>query len=487
MDNNLKKKSASGIFWNLTERLGNQFIRFFLGIVLARILFPADYGIVGLTTVVIVISQIFIDGGFMMVLIQRKKNSDVEYSTVFWIKIILAIFTYAIIYFSAFYVAQFYKIPQLESVLQVISLVLIISALSSVHKIKLTNELNFKAQAKIMLFSTITGGIFGIILAYRGYGVWSLVYQNLAINVIQTLIFWFYSKWIPSFNYSREFVKSIRKTGILFLLSNVLLIIYNNIYVVFIGKIFSPATLGNYTRAAQFEQLPENTTNSIIVKVLFPILVENKDDLIKLKSNTLFILSWLSFIITPIMVLLIINADRIILLLLTKKWIASSGFLIILCVSGIFIPINNTILNIFNVMAKPVITTYVFLFKIIFSVICIVLLYKFGPLYITSIIVLENIIVLFILGYICDKIINLNTFEIIKSLAPSFLINSISVLAIFMIFKIQFLNTLSNLIFVTITSLLYLIFVYMFNFIFKTHEILILNKTVNKYISKFTS
>ena len=485
MVNNFKKKSISGIIWNLTERLGNQFIRFILGIILARMLFPVDYGIVGLTTVVIVIAQIFIDGGFMMVLIQRKKNSDIEYSTVFWIKIIFSFISYILIYFSSFYIAQFYKIPQLESVLQVISLVLIIGALSSVHKIKLTNELNFKAQAKILLFSTIVGGVFGIVLAYRGYGVWSLVYQNLAINVIQTLIFWIYSKWIPSFNYSRDFVKNIRKTGFFFLLSNVLLILYNNMYVMCIGKLFSATTLGNYTRAAQFEQLPENTTNSIIVKVLFPVLAENNDDLVKLKSNTLMILSWLSFIITPIMVLLIINAERIITLLLTKKWIESSGFLVILCVSGIFIPINNTILNIFNVLAKPLITTYVFLFKIIFSALCIMLLFNFGPLLIANVIVVENIILLFILGYICNKIIALSTFEIFKSIGPSIIFNSISALIIVLIFKLQFFNAMNNFVFVLLTSTLFLIFVYLFNMLFKTTEILLVNKTINKYLSKW--
>jgi O-antigen/teichoic acid export membrane protein len=484
LDNNLKQKSISGIIWNLTERLGNQFIRFFLGIILARMLFPADYGIVGLTTAVIVIAQIFIDGGFMMVLIQRKKNSDIEYSTVFWIKVALSLFSYSFIYFSSFYIAQFYKIPQLESVLQVIALVLIISALSSVHKIKLTNELNFKAQAKIMLFSTIVGGLLGIILAYRGYGVWSLVYQNLAINVIQTLIFWIYARWIPSFNYSRDFVKSIRKTGFLFLLSNVLLVLYNNIYVMFIGKLFSATTLGNYTRAAQFEQLPENTTNSIIVKVLFPVLAENKDDLVKLKANTLMILSWLSFIITPIMVILIINAERIITLFLTKKWIESSGFLIVLCISGIFIPINNTILNIFNVLAKPLVTTYVFLFKIIFSALCIVLLFNFGPLLIANVIVVENIIVLFILGYICNKIIDLSTFEIFKSIGPAIFFNTISALIIVFIFKLQFLNAMNNFVFVLLTSTLFLIFVYLFNIVFKTTEILKINRTITKYVSK---
>lgn len=483
MDKSFKQKSISGITWNLTERLGNQLIRFFLGIILARILFPSDYGIVGLTSVVIVIFQIFIDGGFMMVLIQRKKNTDIEYSTVFWIKVFLAIVSYSIIYFSAFYFAKFYKIPELESVLKVISLGLIINALSVIHKIKLTNELNFKAQAKIMLFSTVLGGLLGIFLAYKGLGVWSLVYQNLAIYLIQTIVLWTCSKWIPSFNFSLEFVKSIRKNGILFLFSNILLIVYNNIYVLIIGKLFSPSTLGNYTRAAQFESLPENTTNSIIVKVMFPILSADKDDLIKLKTNILHILSWLSFIITPIMLLLIINSHRIILLLLTKKWIECSSFLIVLCVSGIFIPINNTILNIFNVMAKPIITTYIFLFKIIFSIICIALLYNIGPIFISSIIVVENLIVLFILGCISSKIINLNTFEILKSIMPKLVINSISGLIIFFVFKIKFFSVFNNLIFVILSSLLFLLLVYSLNFIFKTKEVLLINKTFKKYIS----
>lgn len=483
MNKNFKQKSISGITWNLTERLGNQLIRFFLGIILARILFPSDYGIIGLTSVVIVVFQIFIDGGFMMVLIQRKKNSDIEYSTVFWIKVFLAIVSYCIIYFSSIYFAKFYKIPELEPILKVISLGLIINALSVIHKIKLTNELNFKAQAKIMLFSTIVGGLFGIALAYKGYGVWSLVYQNLAIYLIQTVILWTYSKWIPSFDFSLEFVKSIRKNGFLFLFSNILLIVYNNIYVLIIGKLFSPAILGNYTRASQFESLPENTTNSIIVKVMFPILSEDKDDLIKLKTNILHILSWLSFIITPIMVVLIINSNHIIELLLTKKWIECSSFLIVLCVSGIFIPINNTILNIFNVMAKPIITTYVFLFKILFSLICIALLYKFGPLFISSIIIVENLFVLFILGFITSRIINLNTFEILKSILPKLLINSISGLIIYFLFKINFFNGFNNLVFVILSSILFLSLVYLINLIFKTKEIVVLNKTFKKYIS----
>ena len=483
MNKNFKQKSISGITWNLTERLGNQLIRFFLGIILARILFPSDYGIIGLTSVVIVVFQIFIDGGFMMVLIQRKKNSDIEYSTVFWIKVFLAIVSYCIIYFSSIYFAKFYKIPELEPILKVISLGLIINALSVIHKIKLTIELNFKAQAKIMLFSTIVGGLFGIALAYKGYGVWSLVYQNLAIYLIQTVILWTYSKWIPSFDFSLEFVKSIRKNGFLFLFSNILLIVYNNIYVLIIGKLFSPAILGNYTRASQFESLPENTTNSIIVKVMFPILSEDKDDLIKLKTNILHILSWLSFIITPIMVVLIINSNHIIELLLTKKWIECSSFLIVLCVSGIFIPINNTILNIFNVMAKPIITTYVFLFKILFSLICIALLYKFGPLFISSIIIVENLFVLFILGFITSRIINLNTFEILKSILPKLLINSISGLIIYFLFKINFFNGFNNLVFVILSSILFLSLVYLINLIFKTKEIVVLNKTFKKYIS----
>jgi O-antigen/teichoic acid export membrane protein len=481
MNNSLKKKSISGIIWNLTERLGNQFIRFFIGIVLAQVLLPEDYGVVGLTTVIIVVAQIFIDGGFMMVLIQRKDNTDLEYSTVFWIKMLLSFISYFVIFFSADFISDFYQIPSFSNVLKVTSLVLIISALSSVHKVKLTNELNFKIQAQLILLSTIIGGVFGVFFAYSNYGVWSLVYQTLIINALQTIFFLMYCRWIPLFRFSYEFTKSISKLGFNYLFSNILLILYNNLYVVIIGKIFSPAVLGNYTRALQFEQLPENTTNSIIVKVLFPILTKNKDNLQQLKVNTLQIISWLSFIVTPIMVMLMIFSKQIISLLLTDAWLSSSDFLIIVSFSGLFIPINNSILNIFNVLGKPIITVWVYFFKIIFSLIAIFSLWKLGPLYVVSVMIIENVLVFFILSYFTNDLIGLKFIEIIKSMFSAFAINTIIAILVLLISQISIIGSLSSLLYIIVISFIYAILLILLNLLTNSLQGQELKKQLNKY------
>lgn len=477
---NFKKKTINGVLWNLTERLGNQVIRFSLGIILARLLLPSDYGIIALTTVVIAFSEIMIDGGLMMILIQRSNNTDQEYSTVFWSKLFSALLIFLLIFFSAKYIAQFYEVPILEKVLRLIALVLIINSLSSVHKIRLTNKLDFKGQAKIILLSTLIGGATGIIMALLGFGVWALVFQTLTINLIQAILFWCYTKWVPSINYSFEFIKSIYKNGLNFLSANILLILYNNLYITVIGKMYNPTTLGLYTRARQFEQLPENTTNSVIVKVLFPILTGNKNDKMALKKNTLEVLSWLSFIITPIMLLLIINSKQIIEFFLTEKWLGAKDFLVILAVAGIFIPINNTLLNIFNVLGKPLISTKIYIFKILFSALLIFVVWKDGAIWTASIIIIENIIVLFILGLITKNLIGLKIKTIIESIRFVFLVNGISFLIVYYISNYLTFIELSNLLHMIITFVSYCVLTYLLGSFFKLPQISELNNQLKK-------
>jgi O-antigen/teichoic acid export membrane protein len=250
---------------------------------------------------------------------------------------------------------------------------------------------------------------------------------------------------------------------------------------VIIGKIFSPAVLGNYTRALQFEQLPENTTNSIIVKVLFPILTKNKDNLQQLKVNTLQIISWLSFIVTPIMVMLMIFSKQIISLLLTDAWLSSSDFLIIVSFSGLFIPINNSILNIFNVLGKPIITVWVYFFKIIFSLIAIFSLWKLGPLYVVSVMIIENVLVFFILSYFTNDLIGLKFIEIIKSMFSAFAINTIIAILVLLISQISIIGSLSSLLYIIVISFIYAILLILLNLLTNSLQGQELKKQLNKY------
>ena len=206
MNKNLGKQVRSGFGWDLIGTFFKQISVLTVSVVLARLLLPSDYGILALTTIVIAFSEILIDGGLMMVLIQRSSNSNKEYSTVFWSRLFSAIVLFVLIFFTSTYIAQFYETPILKQVLQVISFVLVLNSLSSVHKVKLTNNLDFKGQAKIVLVSTLLGGITGISLALLDYGVWALVFQTMTIHIIQAVLFWFYTKWIPSATYSVSFM-----------------------------------------------------------------------------------------------------------------------------------------------------------------------------------------------------------------------------------------------------------------------------------------
>ena len=398
----------------------------------------------------------------------------------FWSKLLSAVVIFVLIYFSASFVADFYKIPILKNVLRFIALSLIINAFSSVHKTRLTINLDFKGQAKIILFSTFVGGCVGIILAINGYGVWSLVIQTLTISAVQVILFWLYTKWIPRFIFSKSFLKSNFGNSLFFLLVNILTIVYNNLYITTIGKVYNSSLLGLYTRARQFEQLPENTTNSIIIKVLFPVLTANKDNKIALKKNTRTILVWLSFVIIPIMFLLIINAEQLIVFFLTEKWLGAVDFLIIFAVAGILIPLNNTFLNIFNVLGKPKISVGIYLLKILLSTVLIFLVWEYGVIFTASMIIIENTIVFIFLVFITRKLIDLNMIDVARAMGGAVSVNLFVFAIIYYVFNYLIPITLNNLGHMVLSSICYVSILYVFGDISKLPQIKYINKKIRQ-------
>lgn len=479
---NFKSNVKKGVFWNLTERLGNQLIRFALGIYLARLLTPEDYGLIALTTIIISISEIITDGGFLMTLIQKGNIIDTEYSTIFWLKLLIAGFLYGFIILFSDNFAHYFSEPELATILNSISIVIILSSLSSLHRIILMVKLDFKGQTKVVLTSTILGGIVGIFLAYDGYGVWSLVYQTITIHVIQIVLFWSYTKWFPKFQFSISFIKTVSRLSTGFLLNNILTVFYTNIYTVFFGKNYSSTDLGLYNRAKQFEQLPENTTNSVIVKVFFPILSKSKDVPDQLKENTLFVLGWLVYLITPIMLTLILLSDQIITILLTDKWIASSVFLKILCVAGILIPINNTFINILNVIGKPQLGNRIYIFKILFSTTMLVLLANYSVILASSIIIFENIIVFSILIFYMKRETNISLNDFFHKNALVFIVNA-SVFSLCYYLLPSIFAHLSPISQVIMNSICYLIPVYSLLYFFKSEQ----TRTINNHLKKLVN
>lgn len=446
---------------------------------------PNDYGLVAIISVFLAVSQILVDGGLMMTLIQKKNNSDSEYSTVFWLKLGFSFLIYLMLFLFSGLIADFYGEPILKSLIKVLGITLILSSLTSVHIVKMTIELDFKIQSLIILISTIVGGLTGVILALNGLGVWSLIFQTIAINLFQIGLFWYYSKWYPTFIFNHLYVRELLKTGSGFLYSAILVIFYNNIYNIFLGKFFNPSVLGHFTRARQFEQLPENTINSLIIKVFFPILTIHKDNFSVLKLETIRIIRWSVLLVTPLMTLMAINSESIILLLLSEKWIGASKFLVVLSIAGIFIPINNVLLNIFNVLGKPKIIVIVNAFKIIFTIVLFSLLWKQDPIVIACILIIENILQLFFISFYSKRYVQLDFNTILKNLLPFLSLNLIMGLIFFLVLShFNFLEDyhLSR---ILISTISYLTIYYFLNKTFRSPELLEINSMVIKKLNFF--
>ena len=348
----LKQKAITGVVWSAIENFAAKGVQFILGIVLARILVPEDYGLIGMIMVFLAISATFIDSGFSKALIQKKNRDEKDFSTVFYFNIAIAVCFYLILFFSAPLIANFYDQQVLVSIVRVIGLIVIINSFAVVQRSKFTINIDFKTQTKASLLSIVISGLFGIYLAYSGYGVWALVVQALIRAALNVGALWYFSKWIPrdGFHYNR--FKSLFSFGSKLLLSRLIDTVYKNIYLIVIGKLFSTAELGFYTRAKQLNDFPSANITSILQRVTFPLLSGIQDDNIRLKENYRLIIKLSALIVFPLMMGLAALAEPIVLIILTEKWLNSVWMLQLLCFAGMWYPIHSLNLSILNVKGR---------------------------------------------------------------------------------------------------------------------------------------
>lgn len=280
MVENLKQKTISGVIWSAIERFSLQGIQFSINIIMARLLLPSDYGIIAMLGIFLQISQSFVDSGFTNALIQKNDRTDIDFSTVFYFNISIAIFFYIVIFITAPFIADFYRMPVLVDVARVVGLTLIINSLSAIHKTKMTIDVDFKTQSKISLLAVLISGIVGIYMAYSGYGIWALVCQSLLNATLLTILFYYFSHWFPLFVFSINSFKQLFSFGSKLLISGLIHTIYHNLYSIVIGRRFSAVDLGYYTRAEQFAVFPSANLNAIISRVTFPILSRDRKSVV---------------------------------------------------------------------------------------------------------------------------------------------------------------------------------------------------------------
>lgn len=349
MADSLKKQAVKGVVWSAVERFSVQGIQFVLSIVIARLVSPSEYGLIAMLGIFMAIAQTFIDSGFSNALIQKKNRTEVDFSTVFYFNIAVALLVYLILYSSAPYIALFYKEPLLDVITKWVGVNIIISAFSIVQRAKLTIRLDFKTQAKASLISVVLSGICGVILAYYGYGVWALVMQALLNNLLDTFLLWIFARWMPKWEFSYQSFKQMFSFGSKLLLSGLLHTVYLNLYTLVIGRRYSATDVGYYNRSYSIAQYPSLNIVMIISRAIYPLQCEMQDDDERLSRSFIQYLRISCYVIFPLMIGLAVLAKPLVLVLLTEKWIAMSDLLSILCIAYMWYPvmiINNQMLNV---------------------------------------------------------------------------------------------------------------------------------------------
>ncbi|GHV91896.1 lipopolysaccharide biosynthesis protein [Spirochaetia bacterium] len=352
MENNIKNKTVRGVFWSSIERFSVQGVQFVLGIIIARLLEPSDYGIIGMLAIFLAVSQTVIDSGFSSALIRKQDRTEIDFSTVFYFNIFIGIVFYLILFFVSPVIALFFKTPILEDLVKVVALNLLFNSLAIVQRTKLTIQVDFKTQTKVSLIAVLLSGIVGLIMAYVGLGIWALAFQSVLNAGLNVVFLCFFSRWKPLWVFSIRSFKELFSYGSKLLLSALIDTLYNNIYTIIIGKLFRASDLGNYTRANQFAQFPSSNLTEVFHRVAFPMLSDIQHNDEKLKMIYRQYLRMAAFIIFPLMCGFAAVASPFIMFILTEKWIGIVPLLQLLCFSYMLYPVHAINLNLLQVKGR---------------------------------------------------------------------------------------------------------------------------------------
>lgn len=352
MGKSIKGKFISGVVWSSISRFTVLGIQFLVTLILARKLSPGDFGTIGLLNVFLALSQILLDSGFGDAIIQKESRKQIDYSSVFYINIIVGIICYVILYATSPLLDKFYRIDSLHEYARILFLIIPINALGLIQKVQLRQDLEFYKMSIIEIVSALLSGILGVYMAYDGYGIYSIIAQMVSINILRTISVMLINKWMPSFVFSIQSIKPLFNFGINLTLTSLLTVIFNNIYTIIIGRCYDPKSVGYYNQADQYERLSANTITEIVMGVSFPTLVKFKDDIDRLREAYSKIIESVIFIVAPMMLYLFVISEDLFVFLLTDKWAPASPYFKILCIYGVTFPLHQINGNVLKVLGK---------------------------------------------------------------------------------------------------------------------------------------
>ena len=433
MAESLKNKTVKGVGWSAIDNVSQYAVQFIVGIVLARLLSPDDYGLLGLITIVTAICTTLINGGFTTALIRKKDITDDDYNTAFIVNLGMSVLLYVIIYLCSPFIADFFSREELVSLTRVSSLGLIIGALSLVQQARLTKRIDFKSQTKITLIASIVSGIIGIVMALLNFGVWALVTQTLANQGLRTVFLWVVNKWIPQLRFSKDSFNNLFGYGWKMMLSGLLDTVWKELYQVIVGKFYTPATLGQYSRAKHYSQMLSSNLTTVVQRVTYPVLSNIQDDkermvkaYRKMITTTMFITAISLFFLGAI-------SEPLIYCLIGSKWHEASIYLPLICLTGSTYPLHAMNLNVLEVQGRSDLFLGLEIVKKIVAL---------GPLFIGAFVgilpmlycsIATAIISYFLNSHYSGKYLGYSSWTQIKDVAPSYGVATLVALSVFFV------------------------------------------------------
>jgi len=418
MAESLKKQTISGLKWSAIDRFSAQGVQFVIQLILARLLLPSDYGIIAMLAIFIAISQTFVDSGFSIALVRKLDRDKDDYTTVFLFNVGIGLFFYGILFFSSPLIADFYDIPLLSPITKLLGLSVFLNSLCIVQQAILTVKIDFKTQTYISLSTILISGIIAVYMASVGFGAWALAWQVVIAAFLRTVLYWLVVRWKPDGRFTKKSFKSLFGFGSKLLASGLLETIYNNIYLIVIGKLYDSSSLGLYSRAKGLSGYPSSSITGIIQRVTFPVLskMQNEDERLRINYRKLLRLS--AFIIFPMMIGLSAIADPLIRILLTDKWEGSIILLQILCFSMMWYPVHAINLNLLQVKGRSDLFLKLEIYKKIMTTVTLLVTLPFGIEIMCYGQVLNSLLSLAINTYYTGQLINVGFFKQMKDLIP---------------------------------------------------------------------
>ncbi|MBY5009170.1 lipopolysaccharide biosynthesis protein [Streptococcus suis] len=449
---------VKGLFWTLSERFMSQLVSVIVTIILTRLIAPSDYGVISVVTVIIAILNVFMTSGFSASLIQQDNVDDLDYSTVFYFSIVLGLFIYTLVYICAPYLANFYKLPQLDSVLKVLALKIPLSALNSVQQAYVSRNMLFQKFFISTVLATLVSGIIGVTMAYSNFGVWSLVVQDLSNVITITLVLWFSVGWRPTYQFSLFRLKKLFGFGVKIFFQTLFNTVYANIRSLLIGGFYSATDLAYYTKGNQYPNLIVTNVDTAVSKTMFPVMSREQDDFDRVKSLTRRTAQTSSYIMSPILVGFIVCAEPIVSIVMTDKWLAAVPYIRIICICLLIRASQTAILQAIKSIGRSDIVLKMDIPVRLFALLLLLCTIRLGVIYIAISEIVVEFLALIIYSFYSSKLINYNYFEVFNDFANNVFMAIIMGVVVYFAGTFIFITPIINLLLQVIFGVMVYIF-----------------------------